>query len=281
MAYKEIGNLYKYVDIFLFRECYAMEKIHGTSAHIKWKKGKLTTFGGSTKPDTFAALFDLAKLTKKFEELGIETVIIYGEAYGGKLMKMRDTYGPDLRFIVFEVQIDEHWLSVPQAEDFVLSNFELEFVHYVKIPTELEAIDAERDADSVQAIRNGMGEGKKREGVVLRTLIELTKNNGSRVIVKHKRFKETKTARVVSPEQLQILTDAKEIAEEWVTEMRLTHVLDKIENPSMRKMQEIIVAMFEDIKREGEGEIVWSREAQRTIGAKTAQMAKARFQQGI
>jgi hypothetical protein len=32
MAYLHIENLYKARDIMLFRECYAMEKIHGTSA---------------------------------------------------------------------------------------------------------------------------------------------------------------------------------------------------------------------------------------------------------
>lgn len=45
MAYLHIENLYKARDIMLFRECYAMEKIHGTSAHVGWN-GSLYFFSG-------------------------------------------------------------------------------------------------------------------------------------------------------------------------------------------------------------------------------------------
>lgn len=50
----------------------------------------------------------------------------------------------------------------------------------------------------VQAIRNGMG-SHIREGVILRPLIEVRKNNDERIIVKHKRdeFRETKEHRHV------------------------------------------------------------------------------------
>ena len=37
MGYLHIDNLYKNQTIMLFKECYAMEKIHGTSAHVGWK----------------------------------------------------------------------------------------------------------------------------------------------------------------------------------------------------------------------------------------------------
>lgn len=33
MGYLHIDNLYKNRDILLFRECWALEKVHGTSAH--------------------------------------------------------------------------------------------------------------------------------------------------------------------------------------------------------------------------------------------------------
>lgn len=38
MSYADIENLYKNRRIMLFKECYAMEKIHGTSAHVGWKR---------------------------------------------------------------------------------------------------------------------------------------------------------------------------------------------------------------------------------------------------
>lgn len=279
MAYLHIDNLYKNQEILQFKECYALEKIHGTSANISYNNNTLHLFPGGEKYERFVSLFDRDELKKKIELLGVEKIIIYGEAYGGKQQGMKDTYGDKLKFVAFEVRIEKNWLSVPQAEE-IVKKLGLEFVHYVKIQTKLSSIDRELYADSVQAIRNGMGVGKKREGIVLRPLIEMTKNNGERIIVKHKRgdFRETKTERkITDPDKLKILTDAKAIAQEWVTPMRLNHILDKIKNPSMQKMKEIILSMLDDIKREGKGEIVWNKAVEKAVGRKTANMTKEYF----
>lgn len=278
MGYLHIDNLYKNQDITLFKECYAMEKIHGTSARIYYSEKKIGFFSGGEKHAKFVSLFNQEELKNKIELLGVEKIVIYGEAYGGKCQGMKDTYGDKLKFIVFDVKIDKSWLSIPLAEE-ITKGLGLEFVHYAKISTELEYIEEEMNSDSVQAVRNGMGKGKKREGVVLRPLIEVTTNNGSRIIAKHKRedFRETKKRRVVSSDQLKILSDAKAVAEEWVTPMRLNHILDKIENPSMQKMKEIIISMLEDVKREGDKEITWSRPVKKEIGKKTANMTKEYF----
>jgi hypothetical protein len=271
-------------DILLFKECYALEKIHGTSAHLTYKiqdgKPMLSFFAGGVSHVNFVALFDKNVLMEKMK--GIDRVDIYGEAYGGKCQGMSETYGKQLRFVVFDVKISDCWLSVPQAEEFA-TNLGLEFVSYEKISTDLDEIDKQRDRDSVQAVRNGMGEGHKREGVVLRPLIEVRKNNEDRIISKHKGddFKETKTKREVSPEQLKVLADAKAIADEWVTPMRLAHVLDKIESPCMEKMREIIAAMCEDVKREAEGEIVWDKSVEKAIGKATALATKEYFQKKL
>lgn len=285
MGYLHIENLYKSQEILQFRECYALEKIHGTSAHITWKNGQLNFFAGGESHSNFVAMFEQGKtgpgnidmLKEKFS--GIMECTVYGEAYGGKCMKMRDTYGGELKFIVFDVQIDGLWLAVPQAEDFA-KQLGLEFVHYEKIAAEMDEIDRMMGMQSVQAVRNGCGEGKKREGVVLRPLTEYRKNNDARVISKHKpeEFRETSTARAVSPEKLKVFEDAKEIAEEWVTPMRIVHVLDKIEDASMENMREIIVAMCEDVKREGEGEIVWTEEVAKAVGKATAIGVKRHLQ---
>jgi len=187
MGYLHIDNLYKNQEILMFKECYALEKIHGTSAHIGYKiqdgKPMLTFFSGGEKHANFVALFDADALKEKLK--GVASATVYGEAYGGKCQGMSGTYGKELKFIAFDVKIEEFWLAVPQAEEFV-KDLGLEFVDYVKVPTEVEALDEQRDRPSVQAVRNGMGDDKKREGVVLRPLIELTKNNGDRLISKHK-----------------------------------------------------------------------------------------------
>jgi len=280
MSYLHIDNLYKNQDILQFKQCYSLEKIHGTSANISYNNKTLHFCPGGEKYERFIALFNKDELKEKIEQLGVEKIVIFGEAYGGKQQGMRDTYGNQLKFVVFEVKIENTWLAVPQAEE-VVKSLGLEFIHYVRIPTIIGFIDGERDSDSIQAIRNGMGKGKKREGIVLRPLVEVTKNNGERIIAKHKRedFRETKTKRKVKdPNQLKVLEKAKEIAEEWVTLMRLNHVLDKIKEPSMQKMKEIIQSMCEDVKREAEGEVVWNKQVERSIGKKTAFLTKQYFQ---
>ena len=294
MGYMKIPNLYKEVSILLFKEVYAMEKIHGTSAHISFNKkdGKTNfrVFSGGEKHERFAELFDEDSLIEVFEEMEIDRLTIYGEAYGGSQQGMKDTYGIYLRFVAFDVKLDEYWLDVPNAEQ-VAKRFGLDFVHYQKVVAEVEELDKLRDADSVQAIRNDMGEGKKSEGIVLRPLIEVQRNNGKRVMAKHKRddFRETKTPRPVDPEKLKVLHEAQAIAEEWVTGMRLTHVLDKLTATAIsisnrddttigiEHTGEVIRAMIKDVMVEGEGEMVWSNDVAKAIGKKTAQMFKKRI----
>lgn len=283
MGYLHIPNLYKSQEILLFKEAYALEKIHGTSAHIGWnaEKKQMHFFSGGENHDNFVALFDADFLRKKFEETFPDTkAVIYGEAYGGKQQGMSKTYGKELKFIGFDVKVGDVWLNVPNAHD-VCTQFGLDFVPFAQITTDLETLNQYRDAPSVQAYRNGMGNDKQREGVVLRPLVEMRTNNGERVICKYKpeEFGETKTKREVSPEQLKVLEDAKEIAEEWVTNMRLEHVLQKFpEDVNMEAMGDIIKAMIEDVYREGRDEIVESKEVGKAIGKKTVQLFKQKLQ---
>ena len=57
-------------------------------------------------------MFDENFLKEKFKEIGIDKIIVYGEAYGGKQQGMRATYGDKLKFIVFDVKIYDRFLSV-------------------------------------------------------------------------------------------------------------------------------------------------------------------------
>jgi len=276
MSYQHIENLYRAQQILLFRECYALEKIHGTSAHVSWNAGQLALSPGGSDAVTFRALFDRPLLEEKLRLLGHPRVCVYGEAYGGG-EQGQTRYGPALRFVAFEVQIGGVWLSVPQAES-VVQKLGLEFVPFVRCSTDLAALDAERDAPSEQARRNGVVEPQTREGVVLRPLVELTTNNGKRIVSKHKRpeFCETKTPRpVVDPSAFAVLTDAEAIAEEWVTPRRLEHVLSHLHlDPHapdlLRSTAAIIAAMVEDVLREAEGEIVDSKPARVAIGRRTS-----------
>ena len=83
----------------------------------------------------------------------------------------------------------------------------------------------------------------------------------------------------ISPEALKVLEDAKAIAEEWVTNLRLEHVLQKFPaDVNMESMGDVIKAMIEDVYREGREEIVESKEASKAIGQKTVQLFKQKLQ---
>lgn len=313
IGYLKINNLYKDQEILNFKECYALEKIHGTSAHIQfkripqipknkeeyipregdelvafeeWKKNhpdiiEITFFSGGASHEQFVALFDKKVLEEKFRIFNCDFAVVYGEAYGGKMQGMSKTYGPTLKFVAFDYfagksKEDAWWYSVPAAEHFI-KELGLEFVAYERIPATVEALNAERDKPSRQAIRNGMGDTHIAEGIVARPLFEYRKSKeGGRVISKHKRdeFKETATKREVvqDPNYLKVLEDANMIAEEWVVEQRLSHVMDKISDKD--DLGIIIRAMIEDVEREGAGEIVIGRETRGAISKRTVKLYK-------
>ena len=215
---------------------------------------------------------NFAKLTLTPET----TITVYGEAYGGKQQGMSGTYGKVLKFAAFDVKVDERWLTVPDAEQMVLG-LGLEFVFYKQVSTVLAALDAERDADSVQAIRNGVGPGKMREGVVLRPLIEVTMNSGARICAKHKRaeFSETRTPREVTGKEIGVMEEALSIAQEWVTVNRLKNVLSHMPHGiGMEATGDVIKAMIADVTAESAPEIEITSGVRRAIGTLTANMYK-------
>lgn len=311
MGYRHIDNLYKNQTILLFRECYALEKVHGTSAHVSLrlvrdaqgvvqKVGggdvvgpddvpdvKVGFFAGGASHMQFIELFDAEDLKKRFREIGADEMVIYGEAYGGKMQGMRSTYGDKLLFIAFEVEMGGKFLGVESA-DMMVQKMGLEFVPYRKISTDLAVLDAERDLPSRVAVRRGITEPRPAEGVVLRPPIEIGYDGGKsgnfgRIIVKHKRpeFSEraSKKDTVVDPGKLEVLTKAQDIATEWVTPMRLEHVLDKLKGSLGRELstedtRTVIDAMIEDVTREAKDEIVASKEALKAISSATAKLFK-------
>ncbi len=288
MGYLHIDNLYKSQEILAFRSCYALEKIHGTSAHVAWHDGTVRFFSGGESHVSFSALFGAEALRAKFAErfLATDRVTVYGEAYGGKCQHMSKTYGASLRFIAFDVQIGDVWLAVPQAEE-LSHHLGFEFVDYVFVSTDVAVLDAERDKPSTQARRNGIDEERLREGVVLRPPFEVMLNNGRRLIAKHKReeFSERGRPKIdLDPSRRELLVNADGIALEWVTPMRLEHVIDVVlsarddKEISMRDTPLVIAGMVEDVTREGAGEIVDSDPARRAISRRTVELFKKRLQ---
>lgn len=269
MSYLHIENLDKDGRVLLFKQVWATEKIHGTGAWIVYSgPGPKLKFHSGQNAVAFASLFDAEKikadLAKRFD---LKPVTLYGEHYGGKIMAdMVGTYGPEYRFALYDVLVDGKWLSFDIVQK-LGAELGLDVVSGHVVDATIETLAIERDRPSEQAVKNGITEPRKREGIVIRPLREMY-DNKSRIIAKFKGddFRETRTPRVPSAERLPAITEAEKIAWEWVTEMRLTHVLNKLGNPTdPRKTPEVIAAMTEDILRESKGEIVFSPEAGKAI----------------
>lgn len=300
MGYMDLNNLYKNQDVLLFKECYALEKVHGSSAHVGFKRvydqirvvGQdcvivdpvlVNYFAGGESHERFKSIFDEPKLKAAFEATGLSELVIYGEVYGGRCQGMKDTYGESLAFIAFDVLVGEdRWLSVPAAND-ITKTFELEFVPWNYGPTTLEWLDGQRDLPSRVAKLRGITEDKQSEGIVIRPPIEVKKNNGQRIMAKHKtaKFRETKTPREVDDATLKVLSDAEAVASEWIVEMRLQHVLSHLNSlgnaaTELKDTGRVATAMLEDVRKESAGEIVWSPEVEKAIKRKAAEMYKSR-----
>jgi len=282
MGYRHIGNLYSDQTILQFRECYATEKVHGTSAHVAWKDGQIHLFPGGCKLSTFETCFDLPDLTERIRLMEKESMTVFGEQYGGKQQGMSQHYGPDPKFIAFEVRIGDYWLDVPSANA-VADRLGLEFVPWAKIPCTLEDIDRERDRDSIVSIRRGMGPGHKREGVVLRPVTEWIHQSGNGTIrVKHKRddLRETATPRKAGDDPLKGM-EGWPAAQEWVTAERMRHVCDHLmaklgHDLTEKDTQFVIQDMIDDVIREGTGEVADNRATRRALGG-AAVMAYRQF----
>lgn len=288
MGYLEIKNLYADARVLAFEKVYALEKIHGTSANVSWHGPEydVTFSSGGMSHQVFREIFDVEKLRTAFLDIGLFPIIVHGEAYGGKMQAMSETYGKLARFVAFDVKVDGRWLDVPEAEK-IVRRLELEFVDYVLVSSTEEALDIERDRPSVQAKRNGIEVDRPREGIVIRPVFECFDCWGNRLIAKHKgdEFKETAKGRKL--DQPELITTAQHLAEEYATPMRLNHVLDKFvaENerqPRIEDTNEVIKRMIADIIKEGKHEMsadllttAMSKAIHRAVGSVTVRLFKA------
>lgn len=296
MGYLSIKNLYADTEILQVpeKELYALEKIHGTSAHILWDNSRITFFAGGCKHANFIKLFDEGVLHKLFSNYyGGQRVIVYGEAYGANVNKQSWRYGKDLKFVAFDVWIGDeetgHWLNVPDAWDVVVHRLMLEFVFFEKLAATVEDVDYARDALSAQSVRNGLvhgagllenGQFARREGVILRPLTERNNRFGERLIAKHKRVEEFENARYreVNGEKLALITKAEEAAAEFVTQNRLEHVIQHLTvdgvSPTITETKAVIAEMIRDVRKECASEYVESKEVNAAIGKRCAKMFK-------
>ena len=280
MGYLKIPNLYKCKEILTFPELCVTEKIHGTSTYLYLKDKTVKYHCGGETEKTFGAIFDkdmiLQELTAILTENSWINIRVHGEAYGGKQQKMAKTYGNVLKFIVFDIRINidtptDRFLDVLDAER-IAHRLGLEFVPYVVGPATAEFLDEQANLDSVQSVKNGMGSGNAREGIVVGPMVESKLLNGDRAICKHKNrlFWELTNERPLTQKIIAHSND-NDIALDWVTDMRARHVIDKMMHDreekkiSNKETSLFVDKMLQDIVDESEGEIIWTIDVKKAI----------------
>ena len=162
------------------------EKIDGTNIRIYWDGHKIT-FGGRTErasiPGHLVNKLNEIFLNEETEQLfeqkfGEKEVILFGEGYGVKIQNGGE-YRSDVGFILFDVLIDDIYLSRESVED-IATAFALEIVPIVLRGTIQEAVDFVKTKPY-----STIGKAKM-EGVVGRPKVEMHDRCGNRVIVKIK-----------------------------------------------------------------------------------------------
>lgn len=284
----KIFNLYDPRGQAVLREprCYWLEKVDGCPASVRWQDARMHFSPGASEYGEFYNVFNAERLRSAFQSIGAPTVIVYGEAYGGRLQGLARRYGDVLRFAPFEVRVGGTILAVPEAAALVDLVLGLEHVPWGETPTDLTSLHALRDAPSVVAARCGMGV-QPREGIVLRPLVEAPPGDeGPRVIAKHKARDncETRTARDVNVAASVVYEEANDYALEWVTDERLRHVTTRMRAHIGRELTRndtvhVVDSMVRDVRSEAPiGEVPHGAEIDKAIKRRAATLYLATFQ---
>lgn len=167
------------------------EKIDGTNIRVHWD-GHKVIFAGRTDNaqlpisliyalnDKFLGLANEEIFEQKF---GATPVTLYGEGYGAGIQKGGGMYLPNQQkgFILFDVLINDNWLSRESVED-IARSFNIPVAPVVIKGTIQKAVDyVKQKPNSITAVVP-----KLTEGLVGKPSIELRDHRGNRIIVKIK-----------------------------------------------------------------------------------------------
>ena len=118
-------------------------------------------------------------LTARFSAHFEEGICLYGEGYGGKIQKAGSTYGPQQKFVLFDVKIGDLWLQRGDVHD-IANKMGLEVVP-IRGMGSLDSMVAVAEA----GIHSSWGDFLA-EGLVARPEIEMRTRRGDRMITKIK-----------------------------------------------------------------------------------------------
>ena len=163
------------------------EKIDGTNVRVMWDGASMSFNGKSDNAQmpgplmqTLIAQFSNLPMLDLFnEKFGDDPVTIYGEGFGGSIQKGGATYGPEQRFVAFDIRVGDWWLRRKDFNELTRS-LAIPVVPEIGVMTLTEAAElASRGFDSAYGPFPA-------EGVIARPETELRARNGERIIVKIK-----------------------------------------------------------------------------------------------
>lgn len=158
------------------------EKVDGTNIRIGWD-GETVKIGGRTDNaqlhidliDELNRLFPVDKFKKIYPET---KMTLYGEGYGAGIQK-GGKYRPDKSFVLFDVLINEFWLSRENVSD-IAGRLNISAVPIIGSGTIFDMLDIVKIG-----MKSQWGEFIA-EGIVARPEVELWARNGQRIITKVK-----------------------------------------------------------------------------------------------
>lgn len=168
------------------------EKIDGTNIRIMWD-GEQVRFGGKTDKaqiptiliDTLQDTFTNEKMKECFPDA--DNVCLYGEGYGKKIQKGGNYLPYRTDFILFDIKIDNWWLTRESVED-IATKLNIDVVPIIAICPLENAIELVRLGFKSIIAHN---KDYTAEGLIMKPAVELFNRKGERVItkIKHKDFK--------------------------------------------------------------------------------------------
>ena len=163
------------------------EKIDGTNIRVCWDGHKVSYYGRTDKAQIPSQLMN--RLIELFggetneeifeQKFGEKSVMLIGEGYGAKIQKCGADYREDNDFILFDVCIDNNYLSREDVKG-IAEYFGIDVVPTIMIGKLEDGINYVKSKPDSR-----IGTAKS-EGLVARPLLELKDKNGKRVIVKIK-----------------------------------------------------------------------------------------------
>lgn len=278
--YPHIENIENVPTLFELPEVIVTEKVHGSSARIGVLDNVLRVGGRrleftDIRPDTREGLCFIqwvldTGLDKKMMEVFVgQNIIFYGEWHGSGTPKknwpqvqkgIRYIQGNDFR--VFDVKVNGQFIAQDSVADWAAKiGLKTMPILYRGKPDQA-VFDSLIDSMSKLGAENGIVDPENTiEGLVIRPPEFVWDKKGNPVIAKLKIGKWAERASAqrhpkTAPKERVVPPGAKEFAKEFVTEMRLEHVLDQLREAGIAidksAMGEVMKRMGQDIKREGD-----------------------------